>query len=388
MAKKNLPSNRRASLSRMLGYTLPVYHESGKSSYVDFYYLDPATDTMRRKKYSLGRYKTKMNRRLHANELIATLILQLRKGWNPSAIADTDRGYTRMSDVIERYLQHVDKTCRARTRENYHSRINILREYISSRHTPIEYAGQFDATFCTEYLDWILLDRGVSPRTRNNYLQWLASFGEWMHARKYIPENPTNGIQKISENPKKRQQLSKEMLQQLHGELRGKDDHFLLACMMLYFTMIRPTELSYIRINDIKLKDKKIFVSGRFAKNKRDGYVGLNDTLIKLMLDNGVFAHPGESYLFSKHFKPGDEHIDADQFQKRWTKLRQKLKWGKEYQFYSLKDTGITDLANSAGIVVARDQARHSDIATTNKYLGATKKVHAETQTFKGGWLT
>ena len=29
----------------------------------------------------------------------------------------------------------------------------------------------------------------------------------------------------------------------------------------------------------------------------------------------------------------------------------------------------LMDLANAAGVVVARDQARHSDITTTNKYI-------------------
>ena len=53
--------------------------------------------------------------------------------------------------------------------------------------------------------------------------------------------------------------------------------------------------------------------------------------------------------------------------------------------FYSLKDTGIRDLANSAGIVIARDQARHSDISTTNKYLkGEALPVHEETKHFEG----
>ena len=45
------------------------------------------------------------------------------------------------------------------------------------------------------------------------------------------------------------------------------------------------------------------------------------------------------------------------------------LKWNACYQFYSLKDSGIRDLANAQGVVVARDQARHSDITTTNKYI-------------------
>ena len=56
-------------------------------------------------------------------------------------------------------------------------------------------------------------------------------------------------------------------------------------------------------------------------------------------------------------------------FRRCWKKVRKALSWGDEYQFYSLKDSGIRDLANAAGIVMARDRARHTDVATTNKYL-------------------
>lgn len=72
-------------------------------------------------------------------------------------------------------------------------------------------------------------------------------------------------------------------------------------------------------------------------------------------------------------------------FRERWARLRKRLDLPKEYQFYSLKDSGIRDLANAEGIVIARDQARHSSVAVTNKYLqGRDRPVHKETIRFKG----
>ena len=73
-------------------------------------------------------------------------------------------------------------------------------------------------------------------------------------------------------------------------------------------------------------------------------------------------------------------------FRRQWVKVRKALRWSSDFQFYSLKDTGIRDLANSEGIVIARDQARHTDISTTNKYLkGRDMPIHNETKNFKGG---
>lgn len=138
---------------------------------------------------------------------------------------------------------------------------------------------------------------------------------------------------------------------------------------MQYYTLIRPGELSHLKIGDISLKKQTVFVSHEFSKNHKDAEVGLNKIVIKLMLDLEVFKQPDSYYLFGSDFKPSEERIGSDQFNKRWKVMRKALKWNDCYQFYSLKDSGIRDLANAQGVVVARDQARHSDITTTNKYI-------------------
>jgi integrase len=138
---------------------------------------------------------------------------------------------------------------------------------------------------------------------------------------------------------------------------------------MQYYTLIRPGELSNLKIGDISLRKQTIFVSKAFSKNRRDDNVGLNKIIIKLMLDLNIFQHTSDCYIFSHDFKPGKEHVGSDQFNKRWKVMRNALKWSDCYQFYSLKDSGIRDLASSEGVVVARDQARHRDISTTNRYI-------------------
>ena len=113
--------------------------------------------------------------------------------------------------------------------------------------------------------------------------------------------------------------------------------------------------------------------------------VGLNDKLIKAMLDLKVFDKPNHYYLFGKDFKPSATKNTTRVYRNMFNKMRAALRWPDTYQFYSLKDSGIRDLANAEGIVVARDQARHSDISTTNKYLkGENMAVHEETKHFEG----
>lgn len=82
---------------------------------------------------------------------------------------------------------------------------------------------------------------------------------------------------------------------------------------------------------------------------------------------------------------PSLEKSKLTSYRSYFNKVRSVLNFPESYQFYSLKDTGIRDLANSEGIVIARDQARHADISTTNKYLkGENLPVHEETKHFDG----
>ena len=373
-----------STAAEMLGYTYPRLHE-GKNWFVDFFAFDPATGQMRRKKYMLDGIPKKSERKRKAAEIIETVTHQLRGGWNPWVNTQESRGFTLLSDVLERYMEYVDKKARSKTKHTYQSRVNILNQYLSSCVVPIKYAYQFDGAFINDYLDWLYLDRGVTERTRNNYRGWCYSFAEFMVSRKYIESNPVDHIPALDEKKKHRKDLSPTKLKQMRQYLKREDKCFLLACYMEYYTFIRPTELSYLKVGDISLKDKTIFVSEDFSKNKKSAKVALNDTVLKLMVELGVFAHPSSYFLFGKDFRPAPERCNADQYNRRWKKMREALGWSDEYQFYSLKDSGIRDLANEQGVVVARDQARHSDVSTTNRYIQEhSMLVHDGVKNFKG----
>lgn len=79
---------------------------------------------------------------------------------------------------------------------------------------------------------------------------------------------------------------------------------------MEYYTFIRPDELSNIKLEDIFVKEQKVFISSIISKNRRDGMVGLNDEIIKLMIDLRIFEYSSNHYLFGgSDFKPGIKRL-------------------------------------------------------------------------------
>lgn len=373
-----------ASQPELQGFTYPKLH-TGKSWYIDFLAYDPAEGRMKRKKYTLDNIPTKTQRRIRAAELISSTLALLRTGWSPWVDASAARSYTLLEVALGKYERYLERLSRYQTRKMYQSRVNILREYNASLPIPIKYVYQFDKAFISGFLDYVYYERETTGRTRNNYKGWCSSLSSYFIEHAWLNENPAEKIRSIEEAAKKRRALTQLELRTLKSYLSKTDKHYLLACMFEYYTFIRPTELSNVKIGDINLKEQSVYVPAEVSKNKRDGKVALNDTLIKMMLELEIFKYHSGCYLFGKKMLPSEKKASSEIFRREWLKLRKALKWPDALQFYSLKDSGIRDLANSEGIVIARDQARHTDVSTTNKYLtGRDLPVHNETKHFEG----
>lgn len=329
-------------------------------------------------------------RRKMAAEIIATISHRLRSGWNPWAEVSNSRQYAKVDAVIDLYIRYLEKlysvkTIKESTFTDYSKRLRVLRNYMENHTLPIMYIYQFNLSYISDFLDYILLDRDSSARTRNNYKIWLSSFCSWLVEKQYMENNPCEKIKSLTEEEKRRTAISTPDLRKLQVYLKQHNEYFLLICRMEYYTFIRPEELTNIKLKDIYIKEQKIYVSSSISKNRQNGMVGLNDELIKLMIDLRVFDYDSNSYLFSTDFKPGTKKLTPRNLRTYFYKIREALKFPDTYMFYSLKDSGIRDLANAAGIVVARDQARHADVSTTNKYLkGSSLTVHEETKHFEG----
>ena len=186
-------------------------------------------------------------------------------------------------------------------------------------------------------------------------------------------------------NEKQRKPIEEKDIKQLAEYLEKENRHFLLACLMMYYTLVRPNELTYIQLKDFNLKEQTLYLSHEFTKNRKDAMVTIPAKIIRLMVELETFNHPDTFYLFGKGFIPSEKKEEGRIFREYFVKVRQALNWPDYYQFYSLKDSGITDAIDAVGLTVAKDQARHSSVAVTNKYVRKEQmKAHPELKNFEG----
>lgn len=364
-----------SSIKEIIGYSYPKLY-IGKEWYIGFNAFDPASGNMRRKKIKLNHIEKITERRKFASGLIYRLSKQLENGWNPWIEAENSKAYHKFNDVCERYKNYLQKlfsdgNLREKTLYGYLSMLRMFLAWNEARKVPITYIYQFDMMLVSEFLDYIYLDRNNSITTRNNYLTWLSTFDGYLVQHSYTKTKATEGIASIKKNSykKEREGIEDRDIIRLREYLEKENKHFLLASYILHYALIRPKEMSWLKLADFNLAKQTIFISGSISKNKKSAIVTLPAKVIHLMIDLGIFNSPSHYFLFSDNFCPGSERKSEKTFRDFWDrKVRKALNFPKSYKFYSLKDSGITSMLRNCDTLTVRDQARHSSILMTNKY--------------------
>jgi integrase len=192
----------------------------------------------------------------------------------------------------------------------------------------------------------------------------------------FADDNPFSHIKPYSRKlyTKKREILTDAQRKQLYDFLASNGYwNYLAICYMCYYCFIRPKEISLLNIADINLKGQTIHIAKEVAKNDNESFRTIPDVAMSVIsrLD---LDHPGGWYVFSfdhsDSFVPGVHPTDEREIARFWAnEVRIKLNWPKTLQFYSLKDTGITNmLQDGVATNEVQGQADHSSLEMTSVY--------------------
>lgn len=383
-------TNVRSGVDAARQYDLPVYKENRAGGYIEFRAYDPERGKMRRKTIKLNRIKGITNRRTYARQVIKRLIEQLNKGWNPWIAKDTSDLMV-FEDALRRYENHLEKMLangyfRKETYNGYKSYLKIMRGYISKTR-PTYYVYQFDRTFCVDFLDYVFIERDNGAQTRNNYLNFLRVFSGFMVDKGYLKSRPTDGIAPISKRlyAKERECIPLDVVSRIADYCLEKEPDFLFACYLLYYCFIRPVEMTRLRVRHFNLKECTLTIPSDLSKNKKTQTVTVPKKVIMYGIERGVFSAPMDDYIFSYRLRPGSTEINPKHFRDHWENVRKALRLKKEWKFYSLKDTGITEMCDKKmASITVRDQARHSSLAITDIYTRHNATANKDIMDIKG----
>jgi len=352
---------------------LPAESKFYKSGwYVVYHVKNPQTKKLQRKLIRVNRIENPIQRKRFIQKLIVEINSKLQTGWNPFIEQEAPRAYTKLVDALDIYLRAKKKEFSSKDSiRTYQSQVEILKTYIIEiAKKPDILVISFDNYEVKGYMDYVYNVRDIGGCTFNNYKHKCITIWNWFIENLYCKANPFLIISSKMEKTKTRQIIDNETRKKIKDYLAKNNDYEFLSMILLCFHgFIRPKEICNLIPEYFNLGKKIIFLPAKITKNKKDRVVTLTDELLECLSKLNIDKIAKNLYVFSEKFKPGKKLINSRDVAKRWDKLRKELNLPIEFQFYSLKDSGIVQkLQDGISAIDVRDQAGHSSLEQTNQY--------------------
>ncbi len=350
-----------------------------KDWYIYYKFLDGTTGKLKRMpniKGGCNRFKTKRERIAILTKLRDALEYLLEKGLNPYLEADLSlidaekpsssesqkaiivpipnkpevtvisepikaepiEPVLSIKEAFEYALKIKKKSLNETSYMNFAGRINRFKKALDEN-APITSLNRKQTN---EYLNSIL--ESTSARNRNNTRIDLSTLFEVFANDEIIPENFIKRINTLKTKPERNKTYTPDMQEKIYSYLEKNDPLLLLFIKFISYNFLRPVEVCRLKVGDLDIKDKKIYVR---AKNKLVKIKIIPEILIKDLPDLSQMNK--DDFLFTPSKIGGEwiaiENNRRDHFSKRFkTIVKDHFGLGADYGMYSFRHTFITKL--------------------------------------------
>lgn len=354
-------------------YLCAQLYEYGEDDWqIEYYAQNPQSGKMKRFRIRVNkivkRARTKKEARQQISQICETINNKLYNGWNPFFEGEDSRLFSKMYEVTEIYLAEKKKELRPDTMRSYSSFVSMLNNWIGRTDKDL-FCSMFSRAVAIRFMDYVYNERNVSSRTFNNYTKMGRCFFEWCLEKGYAKENPFLQIKLKKKEKKERTIIDAATRKKISSHLEGRP--FLLVCMLVYHSLIRPKEIRNLKIGDIDLANHSIKVSGDIAKNHNTRFPAISHQIESLITELGILKKPKSWFIFSdpETLAPGTNKLYDAKFTKEFAKVRKELKLPSNMQLYSFRDTGIFEMLKSnVDDLSVMQHADHSSLDITSIY--------------------
>lgn len=370
--EKPAAQNSRMSLTAEyhLRYLPAVLMHNGMGWFVEYYVLNPDTDTMERKRMKLNllrkRYARLSDFKVAANEIVCDINAKLAGGWTPFGENESSRYYTPISEVLKIYIEDRARELKKETMRSYRSFANIFGNWLQNK-VPNCKCIFFTRLLAVSYMDDYYRTH-PNTTTYNNMLKMSRAFFAWAKDKCYIKENHFELIKTKKRQEKKRILIPLAERQQIRDYYERVRPEMVMVCELVYFSLIRPIEITRLKVGMLHLKEMYIEMPACITKTGYSRNAVLSKDLC-IRIANHIVHSSKNDYIFGSDWLPDEAPISDKAFRKNWTKMRKAIQLPAEMQLYSLRDTGIFDKIKS-GIdpLTVMQAADHHDLQMTTRY--------------------
>lgn len=343
----------------------PAKYHPGKDCYVCFYAEDPTTGKLRRYKIRVNHVSGARERSKYANRLVYSINEKLYSGWNPFVEEYSKNATVTFAKACELFMK--DKSdLRPDSLRSYKSYTYIIYKWADENGIGDKFCLHFGKQEAKRFMLAISSVGKKSARTYNNYLHHYQTMFAWMVQNDFMKENPFSDLKPKKVDEKIRKTIPAEDRKKIL-EYFAEMPEYVVIMNLCFKCFIRPKEIRMLKIRHINYRDMVLDIPPDVTKNHHERIIPIPDELRAWFL--GVKGERPDNYIFSTGFSPGSRQIGVHAIGKVWAAMREKLNLPASYQFYSLKDTGITEMLE-AGVPAkyVKELADHHSLEMTEKY--------------------
>lgn len=345
----------------------PADYHKGKESYIAFHVTDPQTCRLVRRKVKLNHIKNAREREKYAKLLCHQINEKLYAGWNPLLERVTAQAVT-AKQAVAKFLSVKKRETRPDTMRTYRSSAGLLLSWLEEYKIADKYLMLIEKQHLIRYLEQST-QNNTSNRTWNNKAAFLSLLFDWFVKRGYISTNPASGLPRLRVDEKRRGIIPKEDRKRIAEYFDSCCPNYNSAMQLCFRLFVRPKEICGLRIRDIDFDNQILRIPPELAKNHRERLLGIPDPLFDYFKTLAAVNPSYYIYGNASDYSPSPKRISPSRIGEKWKEMRDKLKLPASYQFYSLKDTGITEMLE-AGVPAkyVKELADHHSLEMTERY--------------------
>lgn len=349
----------------------PAQVMGDKEVYVCYYVLDPTCDKLKRMRIRCNRIKNLRERTKYAILLCTEINRKLYNGWNP--LIGEDSSSTKRVSIVEaatNFVRQKERGLRKDTVRSYRSKLSFFIRWCEKTGISDWLCGRFTSGHAANILD----EYGSSGRSAyayNSMLQFLKSLFKSLVSKGLAAHNPFAAFNGRKRENKRRVTIPKQDRKRILNYFHKRGMNEYVAMIRLCFRyLIRPKEILMLKIRDIDLDTGLLRIPPEVSKNHTERTIALGYDVMKYFQELLKTDCNSDDYIFSTDYKPGNRLYTTKNMFATWQRMRERLVMPDSYHFYSLKDTGITEMLESGmPSKFVKDLAGHHSLSMTERYL-------------------
>lgn len=228
-----------------MNYRYAQAHLTGDRWFVAYYFLNPYTNEICRKRIYINRVRDPKLRERIARKLCETINNRLDAGWNPFIREDQKNLIEPLPAAHGLYVQIQECI----PPSPLPSKLPLI-EWTEKKFRKGFLANDVTDKMANDFMREQLLIKGIKARTYNSKLIDYRGFFSFLVKHRHCQHNPFKAVDRIKQQYKKRMPLSTEMQIQYAKWTRENDYPMYMASMLCYYCGIRPAEIVALKVRD------------------------------------------------------------------------------------------------------------------------------------------